>query len=72
MKHVSLVMVFALAVVGFAAGCGPEQPYCYQQHTSCAQAKLDDEARAQEERERILREMDASATAGDGGATVID
>jgi hypothetical protein len=72
MKHVWLVVLLALTVAGVGVACGPEEPYCYQEHTSCAQAKLDQEAREQEERERILREMDASASTGDGGATVVD
>ena len=48
MKSVSLVIVLAIALAGLGVACGPEETYCYDQHTSCKQAQLDREKAAEE------------------------
>jgi hypothetical protein len=40
MKLVSVVFVFACALAAIGVACGPEQPYCYEQHKTCEQAKI--------------------------------
>lgn len=72
MKLVLVVAVFALALAALGVACGPEEPYCYEQHKTCAQAKIE---RDQAEIDRINMEnaaKDASAGPDDAGATVID
>ncbi|MEP6652578.1 MAG: hypothetical protein ABJA82_04430 [Myxococcales bacterium] len=58
MKLVSMVIVFAVALVGLGVACGPEETYCYDQHKSCKQAQLDRDKEA----------ADKEAAARDGGA----
>ena len=71
MKLVSVVFFFACALAAVGVACGPEQPYCYEQHKTCEQAKIE---RDQSEQDRIAREKAAAADAGltDTGTIVID
>lgn len=61
MKLVSMVIVLAVALAGLGVACGPEETYCYDQHTSCKQAQLDRDKAAKEAADR-------EAAARDGGA----
>jgi|GEM_PF-6468358 len=71
----SLRLVIWLSSVALAGGviavaCGPGETYCYDQHKTCAQAKIDKEqADVQAMLARIAAEADAGA--GDAGAIVI-
>lgn len=72
MKRAWLVTAFSLTLAGFGVGCGPEEKYCYDQHTTCTQAKLDKAAKEQQEEEERLRRLDALGTPSDAGAVVLD
>jgi hypothetical protein len=72
MKRVVLVLAVMTSFATFATGCGPEEKYCYDQHTTCKQALVDKAAKEQAERERIERERDAMGIPSDGGAIVLD
>jgi hypothetical protein len=71
MKLVSVVFVFACALAAVGLACGPEQPYCYEQHKTCEQAKID---RDQSEQDRLATEAAKRADAGvtDTGTIIID
>ncbi|MBC8134147.1 MAG: hypothetical protein H7X95_14290 [Deltaproteobacteria bacterium] len=72
MKLASLVIVFAFALAGLGFACGPEQAYCYEQHKTCEQARLD--KKLEEDRiaaEEAARRADAGVMS-DSGATVVD
>lgn len=71
MKRAWLVLVGSLTLAALA-GCGPEEKYCVDQHTTCKQAKLDKAAKEQQEEEERLRRLDALGTPSDGGAIVLD
>jgi hypothetical protein len=68
-----LVSVFVVATVLAAVGaaCGPEQPYCYNQHKTCAQAKLDNE-QADRAQKAAAAAAAADAGASDSGTIIID
>jgi len=68
MKSVWTLLVLAVTLAGFGAGCGPKETYCYDEHKSCAQVKADlDEA------ERIRQEMlKDGGTPSEGGAVFVD
>lgn len=68
MKSVRVALVLASVLAGGGFACGPEQTYCYDQHKSCEQAKLD---KAKEDRDKMNANGDGQAPS-DGGATVID
>jgi hypothetical protein len=73
MKRAVLVLSVLTTFAGFAAGCGPEEKYCYDQHTTCKQARDLEEGK---ERDRIEKErMRLEAGMGgltDGGSIVLD
>lgn len=70
-KRTVLVLSLLTTFAGFAAGCGPEQTYCYDQHTTCEQARRLRESE-EAEKERMRREAEAGTDAADGGAIVLD
>jgi hypothetical protein len=67
MKRTWLVMAFSLTVAGFGAGCGPEEKYCYDQHNTCKQARIDKEEMEKQEEEDRLKRLDALGSPSDGG-----
>lgn len=72
MKFTVLVLSALTMIAGFAAGCGPKETYCYDQHQTCEQAKRIRDSE-EEEKERKRREAEAGADGpSDGGALVID
>lgn len=72
----SFRLVIWLASVALAGGviavaCGPAETYCYDQHKTCVQAKIDkDQADVQAMLARIAAEADAGVA--DAGAIVIE
>jgi hypothetical protein len=71
LKRTVLVLSALTTFAGFAAGCGPQETYCYDQHATCEQARRIRESEEME-KERIRRELEAGTDASDGGALVID
>ncbi|MES1205588.1 MAG: hypothetical protein ABUS79_06585 [Pseudomonadota bacterium] len=74
MKFVFVVCALALAMAGVGVACGPEEKYCFDEHKTCAQAKLDKAAKEQEIKdaiEKARREAEAGEGNTDGGATVV-
>ena len=72
MKLLSTVIVLALALAGLGVACGPEETYCYDQHKTCEQARLEKIKMEEDERARQEALRDAQMGISDGGATVFD
>lgn len=72
MKLLSTVIVLALALAGLGVACGPEETYCYDQHTTCEQARLDKIKRAEEIKAEEEARKDAQMGISDAGATTFD
>ena len=73
MKRTVLVFSVLTMFAGFAAGCGPEEKYCYDQHTTCEQARKLEEARQKEKEEMERARLEAGMGGpSDGGAIVLD
>ena len=56
MKLLWVVLVFCAVLASVGVACGPNEPYCYNEHKACSVVKS----------ERILLDMQAS-DADDGG-----
>jgi hypothetical protein len=72
MKRAWLVTAFSLTLAGVGAGCGPEEKYCFDQHKTCKEAKIEEEQKKQQEEEERLKRLDALGSPSDGGAVVLD
>lgn len=71
MKLVWVVVVFASVFAAVGAACGPQEPYCYDEHKTCAQAKIDrDQAELSRRADQAAAKADAG-TPSDAGATII-
>jgi len=71
LKHAWLVIALSPLLTVFAAGCGPDEKYCYDQHETCKQAAQDKKDKAQQEEEDRLRRLDALGIMSDAGSIVI-
>ena len=70
MKLVWVALGLALMLTGVSTavvGCGPEQKYCYQQHTTCTQAELDQQKKDEEARMRA----EAAVITDPGDAAIV-
>ncbi len=71
MKRAFLILTVMTSFAGFAAGCGPDEQWCYQEHKTCQRARDDEQARKDKEAADRAAAL-ADAGLSDGGSLVIE